>query len=89
MVPICVNCIHFRPSPISPENPANGRCAAVPPHPEEEYLVTGFPGRTLQFCSVARMRTDLCGRAGRLYEEKPAVVATPFFGPDCEIGQVP
>jgi hypothetical protein len=65
---ICINCKYFIPN-INDNK--LGKCSLFPK--EEgiiDYLVSGVNNNVYYYCSNVRSAPNMCGKEGRLYEEK-------------------
>ena len=68
MSKICVRCKYFI---RDDENNILGKCALFPTDKGIiEYLVTGVNKNKYQYCCTSREFDNMCGKEGRLYEEK-------------------
>jgi len=69
----CVNCTHFRGSFFGSKF---GKCSLFPQIEEidnRDYLVNGNSKKSIidyNYCSIIRNYNDMCGKNGKMYEEK-------------------
>jgi hypothetical protein len=69
----CVNCTHFRGSFFGSKF---GKCSLFPVLEDDDnrdYLVNGNSKITIldyTYCSVIRNYNDMCGKEGKMYQEK-------------------